>query len=62
LDIKYESIIGSVVKKMLESKPEGRRSIERPKLRWLEDAEKDLLEMMVKSGDRQQWTEKNGLM
>jgi len=33
---------------MFESKPEGRRSKERSKLKWLEYAEKDLLEMMVK--------------
>jgi hypothetical protein len=29
---------------MLESKMQGRRRKGRPRLRWLEDAEKDLLE------------------
>jgi hypothetical protein len=33
---------GRIIKKILESKLEGRRRMERPTLRWLEDAEKDL--------------------
>jgi len=33
---------------MFESTPDGRRSIKSSKLRWLEYAEKDLLETMVK--------------
>ena len=39
---------GRTVKKILESKPEGRRRRERPRMRWLEDVEKDLREMKVK--------------
>jgi hypothetical protein len=31
--------------KMFQSKPEGSRRRERPRLRWLEDAEKELGEM-----------------
>jgi hypothetical protein len=42
-----------VVKKIFESKPEGRRRMGRPRLRWLEDAEKSLWEMKVK-----RWREK----
>jgi hypothetical protein len=33
---------------IFESKPEGRRRMGRPRLRWLEDVEKVLLEMKVK--------------
>ena len=39
---------GRVVKKIFESKPEGRRRMRRHRLRWLEDIEKDLREMKVK--------------
>jgi hypothetical protein len=35
---------GRIVKKLFESKPEGRR---RGRLRWLEDVEKDLRKMKV---------------
>lgn len=35
------------VKKMFESKPEGRRRIGRPRLRCLEDVERNLREMKV---------------
>jgi hypothetical protein len=51
---------GRAVKKIFDSKPEGRTRMGRPRLRWLEDVEKDLLKMKVKNGDRRQWTEKNG--
>jgi hypothetical protein len=33
---------GRMVKKIFEGKPEERRRIGRPRLRWLEDVEKDL--------------------
>jgi hypothetical protein len=33
---------------MCESKPEGSRRRGRPRLRWLEDVQKDLEEMKVK--------------
>jgi hypothetical protein len=37
------------VKKIFESKPRGRRRRKgRPRLRWVEDVEKDLQEMNVK--------------
>jgi len=35
-------------KKIFESKPEGNRRMGRPRMRWLEDGEKDLREMKVK--------------
>jgi hypothetical protein len=38
---------GRIVKKIFEGKPEEGRKRERPRLRWLEDVEKDLLEMKV---------------
>jgi len=37
---------GRAVKEIFEGKPEESRK-ERPRLRWLEDVEKDLLEMKV---------------
>ena len=48
------------VKKRFESKPEGRRRMGRRRLRWLEDAEKDLRENKVKrwrqeAVDRVEW-------
>jgi hypothetical protein len=49
-----------VVKKISESKADGRRRMGRPRLRWLEDAEKDLRETKVKKdGERRHCTEKN---
>jgi hypothetical protein len=36
-----------VIKKLYKSKPEGRRSIGRPKMRWLEDVEEDLRMMRI---------------
>jgi len=39
---------GRTVKKIFESKPEGSRRRERPRLRWLEDVEKDLHQTKVK--------------
>jgi hypothetical protein len=36
---------GRAVKEIFEGKPEERKGRERPRLRWLEDVEKDLLEM-----------------
>jgi len=47
------------VKKIFESKPEGSR-MGRPRMRWLQDAEKDLREMEVKRWrqkgvDRGEW-------
>ena len=40
-------IQGRGVKKIFQGKPEESRTRERPILRWLEDVEKDLLEMKV---------------
>jgi hypothetical protein len=39
---------GRTVKKVFEGKAEGSRRRGRPRLRWLEDVEKDLWEMEVK--------------
>jgi hypothetical protein len=39
---------GRTVKKIFENKPEGSRRRGTPRLRWLEDVEKDLREMKVK--------------
>jgi len=39
---------GRAVKKVFESQPEESRRMGRPRLRWLEDVEKDLREMKVK--------------
>jgi len=51
---------GSELKKTLEIKPKGRSGRGRPRLRWLEDVEKDVLEMEVelrrqKAVDREDW-------
>jgi hypothetical protein len=37
-----------VVKKIFEIKPEGRRKVGRPRLRWLDDVENDLRVIKVK--------------
>jgi hypothetical protein len=39
---------GRTVKKVLESKSEGSRRRGRPRMRWLEDVEKDMREMKVR--------------
>jgi hypothetical protein len=39
---------GKTVQKIFESEPEGSRIRGRPRLRWLEDTEKDLREIKVK--------------
>ena len=39
---------GRVVKKISESKPEGRKRMGRPRLKWLEDAEKNLRDTKVR--------------
>jgi len=39
---------GKTVKKIFQSKLEGSRKTGRPRLRWLEEVEKDLREMKVK--------------
>jgi hypothetical protein len=36
------------VKKIFDSKPEGRRKVGRPRLRWLDDVENDLRVMKIK--------------
>ena len=38
---------GRTVKKIFESKTEGSRRRGKPRMRWLEDVEKDVLEMKV---------------
>jgi hypothetical protein len=49
-----------LIKRVLDGKPGGRRMIGRPRLRWLEDVEKDLKQLKVrgrqrKAVDRQEW-------
>jgi len=51
---------GKGFKKIFESKPEVSRRGGRPRLRWLEDVEKDLREVKVKrwrqkAVDREEW-------
>jgi len=51
---------GRTVKKIFENKLEGNRRKGRPRLRWLEDAAKDLREMKAKrwrqnAVDREEW-------
>jgi hypothetical protein len=36
-----------VIRKLYTSKPEGRRSVDRPKIRWLDDVEEDLRKMRI---------------
>ena len=38
---------GAVVKRIIESQPEGRKRMGRPRLRWLKDVGRDLREMNV---------------
>jgi hypothetical protein len=52
---------GRTVKTIFESKPEGSRRSERSRIRWLEDIEKNLMEMKFKrwrqiAVDREEWT------
>jgi hypothetical protein len=49
-----------VIKKLYMSKPEGRRSVDRPKMRWLYDVEEDLRKMRIsgwrwKARRRDEW-------
>jgi hypothetical protein len=41
-----------VIKKLYMSKPEGRRSVGRPKMRWLDDVEEDLRNIILIVGWR----------
>jgi hypothetical protein len=51
---------GGTVTKVFWSRPEERRRRVRPRLRWLEDAEKDPWEMSLRDGDRRQSIGKYG--
>jgi hypothetical protein len=51
-----------VVKKFFENKPEGRRKVGRPRLRWLDDVENDLRVVKVKRWRKRLKIEKNGLL
>ena len=49
------------VKKTFEGKLEGRRGTGRPRLRWIDDVEDDLMKLgvkrwRVKALDREEWT------
>ena len=51
---------GRTVKEVFESKAEGSRRRVRPRMRWMEDVEKDLRGMKVerrrqKAGDKEEW-------
>jgi len=55
---------GRVMEKIFESKGEARGRMERSRLRWLEDVEKDLRQMKVKRRrqkvmDREVWASVN---
>jgi hypothetical protein len=50
-----------MAKKVFVSKPESRRDIGRPKLRWLDDVEDDIKALVIrrwriKVQDRNEWT------
>jgi hypothetical protein len=47
-----------MAKKVFVSKPEGRRDIGRPKLRWLDDVEEALgiRRWRIKAQDKNEWT------
>jgi hypothetical protein len=50
-----------VIKKIFDSKPEGRRKVGRPRLRWLHDVENDLRVMKIKRWRKKRLKiEKNG--
>jgi hypothetical protein len=49
-----------VVKKIFDSKPEGRRKVGRPRLRWLDDVENDLRVTKIKRWKKRLKIEKNG--
>jgi hypothetical protein len=49
-----------VIKKLYMSKPEGRRSVGRPKMRWLDDVEEDLRKMRIVAGEGRLGGETNG--
>jgi hypothetical protein len=54
-----------VIKKLYMSKPEGRRSVGRPKIRWLDDVEEDLRKMRIsgwrgKARRRDEWKSSEG--
>jgi hypothetical protein len=44
-----------VIKKLYMSKPEGRRSVGRPKMRWLDNMEEDLTKMRIGGWRRDEW-------
>jgi hypothetical protein len=49
-------------KMVLNAKPEGRREVERPRLRWLDDVEADIKKALgvkrwrIKAQDRKEWS------
>jgi hypothetical protein len=45
---------GRLLKKIFESKSEGKRRMERPRLKWLEDVEMGLSELVIKDSDIRQ--------
>jgi hypothetical protein len=53
---------GRVVKQTSESELEGRKRKGRPRLRWLEDDEKDLWGDEIKNCNIRLWTATNGCL
>jgi hypothetical protein len=51
---------GRTAKKIIESEQYGSRRRRRPRFRWLEDVEKDPLEIRIRNGDGKQSIVKNG--
>jgi hypothetical protein len=47
-------------KTALEGNPGGRRRKGRPKKRWLDDVQDDMIKTGVRDGGQKQWTEENG--
>jgi hypothetical protein len=47
-------------KMVLNAKPEGRRGVGRPRLRWLDDVEADIKALGVKGGELKHKIEKSG--
>jgi hypothetical protein len=50
----------TVVKKIFDSKTEGRRKVDRPRLRWLDDVENVLRVMKIKRWRKRLKIKKNG--
>jgi hypothetical protein len=52
--------VDRVIKKLYMSKPEGRKSVGRPKMRWVDDVEEDLRKIRIVAGEGRRGEETNG--